>query len=106
MKVNNEIAIHYRYPDMTTIAEVLFGFIQTTIEKELIEELNFLKSYDTTKRAIREIADIPDQRIDLFIRFCLQNNGIISPRKRISHFPELSDQEVQKMQAVIQKAYK
>jgi Fic/DOC family len=106
MKVNNQTAIHYRYPDMTAIAEALFGFIQTTIEKELVEELNFLKNYDATKHAVQEIVDMPDNRIDLFIRFCLQNNGVISPKKRKSHFAELTDEEVQKMQAAIQKAYR
>ena len=105
MKVNNQTAVHYRYPDMTAIAEALFGFIKTTVEKELVEELNFLKNYDVTKRAIQEIVDMPDQRIDLFIRICLQNNGVISPKKRKSNFTELTDGEVQKMQAAIQKAY-
>jgi hypothetical protein len=106
MTVHNQTAVHYRYPDMTTIAEALFGFIQITIEKELVEELNFLKNYDATKRAIQEIVDMPDNRIDLFIRFCLQNNGVVSPTKRKSHFAELTDEEVGKMQAAIQKAYR
>jgi len=104
MTVNNQTARFYHYPDMTLITEALFGFIEATIEKELVEELDFLKNYDVTKRAIQEIVDMPDQRIDLFIRFCLQNNGTISPKKRKSHFPELTDVEVQKMQNAIQKA--
>jgi hypothetical protein len=104
MKVNNHTAFHYRYPDMTAIAEALFGFIQTTIEKEMVEELNFLKNYDATKSAIQDIVDMPDQRIDLFIRFCLQNNGTISPKKRKSHFAELTDEEIQKIQAAIMKS--
>ena len=76
-----------------------------TIEKELVEELNFLKNYDMTKRAIQEIIDMPDQRIDLYIRFCLQNNGVISPKKRKSHFSELTDDEIEKMHSAIQKTY-
>jgi len=52
MTVNNQTARYYRYPDMTIIAEALFGFIETTIEKELVEELNFLKNYDVTKRGV------------------------------------------------------
>jgi len=106
MKVNNQTAVHYRYPDMTAIGEALFGFILTTIEKELVEELNFLKNYDVTKHAIQEIVDMPDNRIDLFIRFCLQNKGVMSPKKRKSHFAELTDEEVLRMQAVIQVAGK
>lgn len=103
MAVNNETAVHYRYPDMTVIAEALFGFIKTTIEKELVEELDFLKNYDRTKRAIQEIVDMPDRRIDLFIRFCLQNKGVISPKRRKSHFAELTDTEVERMQVAVRK---
>jgi hypothetical protein len=87
------------------IPEALFSFIQSTIEKELVGELNFLQNYDVTKTAIQKIVDMPDQRIDLFIRFCLQNNGVLSRSKRKSHFSELTEEEVQKMQAAIQKAY-
>lgn len=105
MKVHNQTVIHYRYPDMTAIAEALFGFIQVTIEKELVEELNFLKNYDVIKHTIQEIVDMPDNRIDLFIRLSIQNNGVISSEKRKSHFAELTDEEVQKMQIAIQKSY-
>jgi hypothetical protein len=79
----------------------LFGFIQATIEKELVEELNFLKNYDIIKRAVQEIIDMPNQRIDLFSRFCLQNNGVISPRKHKSHFSELTDNEIEKCRPLL-----
>jgi hypothetical protein len=48
---------------------------------------------------------MPDQRIDLFIRFCPQNDGVISPKKCKSHFSELTDDEIEKMQTTIQKTY-
>lgn len=67
--------------------------------------LNNLDAYDVTKRAIQEIIDMPDQQIDLFIRFCLQNDGVISPKKCKSHFSELTDDEIEKMQTAIQKTY-
>jgi Fic family protein len=67
--------------------------------------LNNLDAYDVTKRAIQEIIDMPDQRIDLFIRFCPQNDGVISPKKCKSHFSELTDDEIEKMQTTIQKTY-
>ena len=105
MTVHNQTAVYYRYLEMTPIAEALFNFIRTTLEKELVCELNFLKNYDVTKRAIQGIVDMPDNRIDLFIRFCLQNNGMLSPKKHTSHFAELSEDEIQKMQSAIQKAY-
>jgi hypothetical protein len=105
MTVQNDTARLYRYVDMTSQAEALFRFIEQTIDAELVEELAFLANYDETKRAIQEIVDVPDRRIDLFIRFCLQNNGRLSERKRASHFESLSEDEIARMEQAIQSAY-
>jgi Fic family protein len=105
MTVNNDTADYYRYIDLTAQAEALFDFVRETIEVELVEELRFLINYDTTKRAIQEVVDMPDRLIDLFIRFCLQNHGTLSKRKREEFFSMLSDQEVAKMEEAVREAY-
>jgi len=46
-----------------------------------------------------------DRQIDLLIRFCLQNNGRLSARKRDSHFDFLSDDEVASMEEAIRSSY-
>jgi Fic family protein len=105
MTVRNDTATWYRYIDMTPQAEALFRFIERTINAELVEELSFLANYDRTKKAIQEIVDMPDQKIDLFIRCCLQNNGRLGARKRANHFDFLSDKEVGRMEEAVQSAY-
>jgi len=105
MTVKNDTSRWYAYIDMTAQVEALFRFIKHTIETELVEELSFLANYDETKKAIQEIVDMPDRQIDLFIRFCLQNNGRLSARKRGSHFDFLSDDEVASMEKAIQSSY-
>ncbi|MBN1553289.1 MAG: Fic family protein [Phycisphaerae bacterium] len=105
MTVLNDTAVWYRFIDMTPQAEALFRFIEKTIETELVEELNFLANYDRTKSAIQEIVDMPDRQIDLFIRFCLQNQGQLSARKRESHFAPLTDEEIARMEQAVQAAY-
>ena len=105
MTVQNDTARLYRYVEMTSHAEALFRSIEQTIDTELVEELAFLANYDETKRAIQEIVDMPDRQIDLFIRFCLQNNGRLSARKRASHFESLSEDEIARMEQAIQSAY-
>ena len=105
MTVHNDTAVWYRYTDMTPQAESLFRFIDQTIATELAGELQFLANYDETKKAIQEIADMPDRQIDLFIRFCLQNNCRLSARKRSSHFDFLSDEEIARMEQALQAAY-
>jgi len=105
MTVQNDTARWYRYIDMTPQTEALFEFIQQTIETELVEELTFLANYDETKKTIQEIVDLPDRQIDLFIRFCLQNNGRLSARKRATHFDSLSEDEIGRMEQAVQSAY-
>ena len=88
---------------MTPQAEALFRFVEGTIDTELSVELAFLANYDRTKRAVQEIADIPDREIDLFIRFCLQNGGRLSARKRTDFFASLSDAEVERMEQAVRE---
>ena len=63
------------------------------------------KYNDTTKKAIQEIVDMPDRQIDLFIRFCLQNNGRLSARERAGHFDTFSDEEIARLEQAVQSAY-
>jgi hypothetical protein len=101
MTVQNETANWYRFIDMTPQAEALFRFVEQTIDTELVEELAFLANYDQTKKAIQEVVDMPDRKIDLFIQACLQNNGRLSVRKRASDFEFLSDEELARMEEAI-----
>ena len=105
MTVQNDTAIWYRHIDLTPQAETLFRFIERTIDTELAEEFTFLANYDRTRKAIQEIVDLPDRRIDLFIRFCLQNNGRLSARKRARYFDALSDDEIDRMERAVRSAY-
>jgi hypothetical protein len=105
MTVPDETGPLYRYIDMTAQAEALYDFVKLTIEHELVEELDFLASYDKTKQAIQEIVDMPDRLIDLFIQLCLQNNGRLSARKRESHFGFLTDDELADMENAVREGY-
>jgi hypothetical protein len=105
MTVPGETERLYRYIDMTAQAEALYDFVDLTIEHELVEELDFLANYDRTKEAIREIVDMPDRLMDLFIQLCLQNNGRLSARKRESHFGFLTDEELADMENAVREGY-
>lgn len=93
LSVLNDTNRLYRYPDLTTQAEALFSFIETTIDKELVAELSYLQQFDEARSRVAAIVDMPDQRLDLFVRLCLQNNGKLAKGKR-SLFSELDDEEV------------
>lgn len=105
MTVHNDTAIWYRYIDITPQAEALFGFLGQAIETEFADELAILYNYDAVKSSIKEIVDMPDLQIDLFIRFCLQNNGRLSKTKQASHFDLLAEEEIAEMEQAVQAAY-
>ena len=81
MTVPEETGSWYRYIDMTSQAEALSDFVRLAIEHELVEEIDFLASYEKARQAIQEVVDMPDRLLDLFIRLCLENNGCLSARK-------------------------
>lgn len=105
MSVKNDTALHYRYIDMTCIAERLLEFVKETIETELPLELDYLVKYDNAKRLIEDVVDMGDRRIDDFIKFCNQNDGRLAKRKRESHFAALTDDEIARMEQCFRDAY-
>ena len=106
LTVQNETARHYRFPDLTAQAEMLFEFIRETVEVELVQELHFLANYDRTKQGIQDVVDMPDRLIDLFIKFCLQNHGRLSARKREDYFSMLSDDEIARLENAVSDGYR
>jgi hypothetical protein len=101
--VSGETADHYRYFDATPQAEYLYDRVAETIHKDLAEELDFLSVYDRAYRAVREIVDMPNKKLSLFVRLCMQNNGRLAKNRRKT-FPELTDEEVKAMEAAVRSA--
>jgi hypothetical protein len=54
------------------------------------QELSFLVDYDKIKKEIKEIVDMPDQRIDLLIKCVRQNNGTLSSKKKGKRFSDVN----------------
>lgn len=100
MKVVNETVSFYRYPDLTVQAEALFGFVRDTIETELVAELEYLSAFDAARRRMRNVVDMPDRRMDLFVRLCLQGKGHLSKAKR-EQFSELTDEECRQLEQIV-----
>ena len=70
-----------------------------------MSELDFILDYDQAKLAIRDIVDMPDRLIDLFIRLCIENKGRLSRNKRKAKFEQLTDKEVERMEACVRSAF-
>jgi hypothetical protein len=97
MRVTNETASLYRYPDLTVQTEALFGFIQDTLDTELAIELDYLAAFDAARTRVRDVVDMPDRKLDLFIRLCMQGKGKLSDAER-RLFPELTDDELRNIE--------
>jgi hypothetical protein len=77
--------------------------VEHTIESDLRGEIDFLTRCDAAWRALREIVDMPDRRLELFLKVCLGNEGRLSATKR-GLFAELNDDEVANMEAALRDA--
>jgi hypothetical protein len=102
MTVHGDTAGHYRYFDATAVAEFLYAVVERTIERDLVDELDFLERFDEAWKAVREIVDLPDRRLELFLRLCFGNRGRLSALER-ALFSELTDDEVEAMEQVVQE---
>jgi Fic/DOC family len=96
----------YRYIDCTVMAEALFAFVQTTIEKELPAEIQFLRQYDQARSLMRQVVDLPNRHADLFIRLVRQNGGRLSKRKRgMPEFSKMTPQEIDRLESVVGQSF-
>jgi Fic/DOC family protein len=100
--VENDTLDLYRFFDATMQAEYLYERVAETIHVDLKEELEFLEVYDAAYQAVKGIVDMPNRRAGLLVRMFLQNGGRLSNNKR-RQFPELTDGEVERMEAAIQE---
>jgi hypothetical protein len=92
----------YCFPDLAFAVEYLAPVIQESVEQELADELRYLESYDMVREAIRNIVDMPDQKLDRLLLFLNQNGGRLSKRKRDT-FAEISDEELARMETAFQE---
>ena len=100
MTVQNSTADYYRYIDFTQIVEEFYQIVETTLQTELIPELDYLLAWDRARAEMRNVVDMPEQKALQFITFVQQNSGTF-PKRRRELFAELSDDEVAKLAEII-----
>ena len=67
--------------------------------------MDFIGAYDRAYRAVRDVVDMPNKKVSLFVQLCMQNNGRLAKSRRKT-FAELSDQEIKAMEFAIRLAQK
>ena len=101
-KLNVEVLNHtidlYRFFDATPQAEFFYDCVHETITKTLPEEVTYLQRYDEMKNFVNNYIEMPDNTVELLIRFLHQNNGKFSKRAIENEFSALTHDEIQTLQ--------
>ena len=100
MAVEGETSGLYRYPDLTLQAEALAVFIRETAQTEFSAELEYLALFDKACESVWSILDMPDRKLELFVRLCIQGKGKLSASKR-GLFPEIADAELVSLEGAV-----
>ena len=101
----NDTGDFYRFFDATPHAEFLYECVQRTIEEDLPNETAFLEIYDTFRRRVEAMIDMPERIVDLLFRFLQQNEGRLSNRARSKEFEALSDEETARIETIYQDVF-
>jgi Fic family protein len=101
VEVLNDTRDLYRFFDATPFVEFLYDRVAETIELDLKDELDFLRAFDTARRRIGDIVDMPDRHVLILIRSCMYNEWRVSNKVRKS-LPELTDHEIARIESVVQ----
>jgi hypothetical protein len=105
MSVHGETADFYRHPDLSEMAAGLWRWLNQAVDSELPGQLRFLSGMDRARRELREVVDMPDRLLALFVKVVHSNNGTLSRRKRERHFSMLTDDEIAQMEAIVVECF-
>jgi len=105
VEVLNDTADLYRYFDCTDNAEFLYGCVEQTIDRDLPQEIDYLRRHDEAMRRIMEYVDMPDRLAEDLVMFIRKNNGKLAKKRRENEFAKLKDQEVAAVEAIVQEAF-
>lgn len=105
IEVTNDTADLYRYFDCTDNAEFLYECVHRTVEKDLPREIEYLKSHDEATRQITELVEMPDRLAHDLIMFIRQNGGKLPGKRRKNEFGKLSDEEVEKVESIVESSF-
>jgi len=105
VQVINQTKDYYRFFDATKHAEFLFDCVKDTIENIIPHEINYISNYDAFKNYMDEEFEMPDKLVSVLVRFLDQNQGVLSKRAKEKEFSELSQKEVEQIEAEYQSIF-
>ncbi|MCP4382256.1 MAG: cell filamentation protein Fic [Hyphomicrobiales bacterium] len=100
VEVTTDTADLYGYFDCTEEAEFLYGCVARTVERDLPDEIDFLRRQDEAQTRVMEIVDMPDRLAQNLLMFMRQNGGTIPKRRRENEFAALTDDEAKRIEMI------
>jgi hypothetical protein len=100
----NDSADLYRYFDATETAEFL-SCVERIVEYDLPREIDYLRRHDLALRRIINMVEMLDRVAENLLMFIRQNKGTMPKRRRTGEFKQLIDDEVEKVEAVVNDAF-
>jgi hypothetical protein len=105
VEVLNDTADLYRYFDCTGAAEFLYACVRRTVEHDLPGEIDYIRRHDEAMAGIMDMIEMPDRLAQDLIMFIRRNGGTLSRRRREKEFSALTDDEVQRLENIVQGVF-
>lgn len=96
--VNNDIDYMYRYPDYTEHVSFVYEMMDKAISTELIEEVCLLVVFDGIKKVINNLADIPNNKLDVITSIIISGAGRVSKTKRKYVFSYIDEELIEQIE--------
>ncbi|MXX56522.1 MAG: cell filamentation protein Fic [Gemmatimonadetes bacterium] len=106
VEVLNETVDLYRFFDATRHAEYLYRCVEETVTRDLPHEVRYLEQHDEFSRSVqRQVADMPEDTVELLAAFLRQNSGTLSRRARRREFKLLTAAEIERVEALYSSCF-
>ncbi len=105
VEVLNDTADLYRYFDCTEAAEFLYACVARAIDKDLPQEIDFLRRNDEAIRHIMNTVEMPDRMAENLVRFIRLNDGKLGLKRQEAEFEKLTDDEMTSIEAIVREAF-
>jgi len=94
----------YAFFDATELCEFTFACLERAIDRDLADELAYLRAYDSAHHSLTRWLDAPQPELEKLIRYIAQNNGRLSKNKR-GQFPLIGDDDVARAETQVGEAF-
>lgn len=95
----------YRFWDATQQVQFTIQMAEQALQRDLIDEVEFLDRFDRAYKAVDRDYDIPGQTLAMLIRSCEQHGGTISKNRRKQYAATVPEDIFDAIQTAVREAF-